>query len=77
MVIFIDREECPNETNVAVWSIPPFWWHVGHGTMFAIIYGKLIKFEVVKAIPAVQEPDSIYIMVDKGPIYYSLSLYKS
>jgi len=75
-VIFIDGEEFPHKTNVTSWSIPPFWWHVGHGTMFAIIYGKLIAFEVVKEKPAIEEPGNIYIMVDKGPIYYSLSLYK-
>lgn len=78
-VVFIDGEDkaSTHSEEVPVWKIPPFWWHVGHGTMFAIIYGKLdIEFEVTGEKPVLKEPDSIYVTVDKGPIYYALSLYK-
>jgi len=78
-VVFINTEveATPHSEAVPVWEIPPFWWHVGHGTMFAIIYERLdIKFEVTGTKPEMKEPDSIYVAVDKGPIYYALSLYK-
>jgi hypothetical protein len=60
---------------VPIWSIPPFWWHVGQGTMFAILYRRLdVKFDVTTETPVNREPDTIYLKVNKGPAYYSLSL---
>jgi hypothetical protein len=74
-VVFIDQEEFDHRENVPIWSIPPFWWHVGQGTMFAILYGRLdVKFDVATAKPLNREPNTIYLMVNKGPVYYSLSL---
>jgi len=76
-IVFIDQEEFPHVENVSVWSIPPFWWHVGQGTMFAILYGRLdVKLEVAAEKPIHREPATIYLMVNKGTVYYSLSLLK-
>jgi len=77
-IVFIDQEEfLPISKDVASWSIPPFWWHVGQGTMFTIIYGRLdVKLEVATEKPVNREPNTIYLLVNKGPIYYSLSLLK-
>jgi len=77
-IVFIDQEEfLPISKDVISWSIPPFWWHVGQGTMFAILYGRLdVKLEVATEKPVHRQPGTMYLMVDKGPVYYSLSLLK-
>jgi hypothetical protein len=76
-IVFIDQEQFHHDENVPIWSIPPFWWHVGQGTMFAILYGRLdVKLEVATEQPIHREPSTIYIMVNKGPVYYSLSMLK-
>ena len=75
-IVFIDQEEVrPISQNVPSWSIPPFWWHVGQGTMFALLYGRLdLQLEIATEKPIHREPDTMYLMVDKGPVYYSLSM---
>jgi hypothetical protein len=81
-VVFIDSESLPSfyskySKEVSIWQTPPFWWHVGHGSMFAIFYRRPdIQFEVAPEKPVTPESNTIYFTVDKGPVSYTLSLLK-
>jgi hypothetical protein len=74
-VVFIDEESFKRPQEVAMWKIPPFWWDVGHGSMFSILYKRQdIEFEVSTHKIMITGPNAIYINVKKDPAYYTLSL---
>jgi hypothetical protein len=74
-VVFVDEETFKRHRYVAAWKRPPFWWHVGHGSMFRILYNRQdIKFDFSTHKIVAPEPNTLYINVNGGPDYYSLSL---
>jgi hypothetical protein len=74
-VVFIDEETFERPGEVAMWKRPPFWWYVGHGSMFRILYKRQdIKFDFSTREIKTPEPDTLYINVTGGPDYYSLKV---
>jgi hypothetical protein len=74
-VVFVDEETFKRHREVAMWRRPPFWWYVGHGSMFRILYDRQdIEFDYSSREMKTPEPDTLYINVNGGPAYYSLSL---
>jgi len=74
-VVFVDEESFKRPEEVVMWKIPPFWWDVGQGAMFSILYRRQdIEFEISTHKIVVGEPNTIYINVKKDLVYYSLSL---
>lgn len=74
-VVFVDEETFRRHRYVAAWKRPPFWWHVGHGSMFRILYNRQdIKFDFSTREIIAPEPNTLYVNVNGGPDYYSLSL---
>jgi hypothetical protein len=74
-VVFIDEEAFKPHKYVDAWKRPPFWWQVGHGSMFRILYNRRdIQFDYSTREIITPKPNTLYIKVDRGPDYYSLSL---
>jgi hypothetical protein len=74
-VVFIDEEAFTPHKYVDAWKRPPFWWQVGHGSMFRILYNRRdIQFDYSTREIITPKPNTLYIKVDRGPDYYSLSL---
>jgi hypothetical protein len=74
-IVFVDEETFDRPKAVAMWKRPPFWWYVGHGSLFRILYKRQdIKFDFSTHKIIVHEPNTMYIGVNKGPNSYSLFL---
>lgn len=74
-VVFVDKEAFKPHRYVDAWKRPPFWWQVGHGSMFRILYNRRdIQFDYSTREIITPEPNTLYITVDRDSDYYSLSL---